>query len=64
MVFCSAFLVKAPILSTEILGLDVAREQDFTPQLTLDDFLKYVSSDRNVGTPCGKPAVASSHGAD
>lgn len=39
-VFSSAFLVKTPLLSAEILGVDVARQQDFTPHLTLDDFLK------------------------
>jgi hypothetical protein len=39
-VFSSAFLVTAPILASEIVGVDVATEQDFQPHLTLDDFLK------------------------
>jgi hypothetical protein len=39
-VFSSAFLVKPPILPGEIIGLDVAEEQDFRPLLTVDDFLK------------------------
>jgi len=39
-VFSSAFLVKAPLLPRDIIRLDVARELDFQPYITLDDFLK------------------------
>jgi hypothetical protein len=39
-VFSSAFFVKVPLLPTEIIKVDTARQFDFRPQLTLDDFLR------------------------
>jgi hypothetical protein len=39
-VFSSAFFVKTPLVPKEIIGVDAARELDFRPRLSLDDFLK------------------------
>jgi hypothetical protein len=39
-VFSSAFFVKTPLVPKEIIRVDTARELDFRPRLSLDDFLK------------------------